>query len=339
MSAGDGAPPREVPLRRELEPFVRYLEHQRGYSPQTLEAYAGDLEQLFAFVGTLDDPSAPLGRSELRLWLASMSDRVKARTLARKLGSVRAFFAYLMAHDKATENPARLLTMPKVRMPMPLVLPAEAAAGLMSTPSQVEKRPFVALRDTAMLELLYGAGLRVGEAVALDLESVDLVALRLRVLGKGRKERVVPLGQKARAALADYLPARSSLLAESGRSGSERALFLGLRGRRLGARQVQAALHRYGQQGLGRDDVHPHALRHSAATHMLEGGADLRAIQDFLGHESVATTQKYTHLSLLNLTQTYDRAHPLARLEGLGKAAEPAARPAAPSPSLPRTPR
>jgi len=313
VSEGAEAAPLEVPLRRELEPFLRYLEHQRGYSPKTIAAYGGDLKQLLAFLAKLEEPSLTVGRSELRLWLASMSDRVKARTLARKLGAARAFFGYLLAHDRITEDPARLLSMPKVRMKMPLVLSADAAAGLMSAPSQLETRPVVALRDTAILELLYGAGLRVGEVVLLNLESVDLAALRLRVLGKGRKERVVPLGVPARTALSAYLPERASLLKSGSRGDAERALFLGLQGRRLGARQVQAALHRYGQQALGRADMHPHALRHSAATHMLEGGADLRAIQDFLGHESVATTQKYTHLSLQNLTQTYDRAHPLAR--------------------------
>lgn len=297
-----------------LEPFRAYLEHQRGYSPRTLAAYGGDLEQLLTFATTLPGAGpVDLGRRELRLWLAALSEHASTRTLARKLGSARAFFDYLVVHGQLKENPARLLTMPKVRQRLPLVLPADVASELMGAPAACEPREAVAARDAALLELLYGAGLRVGEVVSLDLEAIDLAARRLRVLGKGRKERIVPLGGPACRALERYLSLRSEFVGTHTTGAFVRALFLGLRGRRLGARQVQAAVQRYGASASGRPDVHPHALRHSAATHMLEGGADLRAIQDFLGHESVATTQKYTHLSLANLTQTYDRAHPLAR--------------------------
>jgi integrase/recombinase XerC len=302
-----------INLERELEPFRKYLTYERGYSPRTVLAYAGDLEQLFAFLRSSPEAEGGvIGRQELRLWLSSLSSELKARSLARKLGSVRAFFVFLESRGKVSENPARLLGMPKLRQPLPLVLSADSAAGLMSAP-EVESRAPVRARDTAILELLYGGGLRVSEVVSLDLDSIDLGALRLRVVGKGRKERVVPLGRPARDALERYLAVRAELFRPRTAGQADRALFLGLQGRRLGTRQVQAAVQRYGAVALGRPDVHPHALRHSAATHMLEGGADLRAIQDFLGHESVATTQKYTHLSLANLTQSYDRAHPLAR--------------------------
>jgi integrase/recombinase XerC len=312
--AAESAPDRAEQFARHLAPFQSYLLHQRGYSPRTLTAYAGDIEQLLAFVRELPG-SGPveIGRRELRLWLAAISDRCTTRTLARKLGSARAFFVFLEERGQVSENPARLLTMPKVRQRLPLVLPADEAAELMGAPLAQDESEAVAARDSAILELLYGAGLRVGEVVGLDLEAIDLRALRLRVLGKGRKERFVPLGLPARTALERYLEHRPSFVREPAATASERALFLGVQGRRLGARQVQTAVRRYGLLTNGRPDVHPHALRHSAATHMLEGGADLRAIQDFLGHESVATTQKYTHLSLANLTQTYDRAHPLAR--------------------------
>jgi len=301
-------------LSRELDPFRTYLRYERGYSPKTVLAYASDLEQLFSFLRARPEPEPTLlGRGELRLWLASLSERLTTRSLARKLGSVRAFFVFLMQRGLVSENPARSLSMPKLRQRLPLVLSAESAAGLMSAPDEAEKRPVIRARDAAILELLYGAGLRVSEVVSLDIGSIDLEALRLRVLGKGRKERVVPLGRPAREALLSYLPLRPELVRPRTATAADAALFLGLQGRRLGTRQVQAAVQRYGVTSLGRPDVHPHALRHSAATHMLEGGADLRAIQDFLGHESVATTQKYTHLSLADLTQTYDRAHPLAR--------------------------
>lgn len=308
------APDRVEQFSSKLAAFATYLSHQRGYSPRTIAAYTGDLEQLFAFSRQLPGQGpVDIGRSELRLWLASMADRTKARTLARKLGSARAFFAFLELQGFVRENPAHKLTMPKIRQRMPLVLPAESAARLMDAPAELEEREAIAARDAAVLELLYGAGLRVGEVVGLDLHSVDLRALRIRVLGKGHKERIVPLGLAARAALERYLPQRPLFVRQRTADGAAQALFLGWQGRRLGARQVQEAVRRYGLHSVGRSDVHPHALRHSAATHMLEGGADLRAIQDFLGHESVATTQKYTHLSLANLTQTYDRAHPLAR--------------------------
>lgn len=313
-------------LAAELDPFRTYLQYERGYSPRTVLAYLGDLEQLLAFLrardlassgalgaGASESGRAVLGRDELRLWLASLADRVSTRTLARKLGSVRALCAYLESLGKLEGNPARSLSMPKLRQRLPLVLSQDSAAGLMSAAGQAESRPAVRARDTAILELLYGAGLRVSEVVSLDLHSIDLGARRVRVLGKGRKERIVPLGGKAREAIEQYLPLRPAFLRKRTEGIAAGALFLGLHGKRLGTRQVQAAVQRYGATALGRPDVHPHALRHSAATHMLEGGADLRAIQDFLGHESVATTQKYTHLSLVNLTQTYDRAHPLAR--------------------------
>jgi integrase/recombinase XerC len=300
----------------DLGPFRAYLQYERGYSPRTVLAYLGDLEQLLAFLQdrrTGESARAELGRDELRLWLAQLADRVGTRTLARKLGSVRAYFVYLESVGEASSNPARALSMPKLRQRLPLVLSEDSAAGLMSAPEQAEPRVAVRARDIAILELLYGAGLRVSEVVSLDVCSIDLSSQRIRVLGKGRKERIVPLGAKAREALEHYLPVRGSFVRGRESSDAAGALFLGLHGKRLGTRQVQAAVQRYGASALGRPDVHPHALRHSAATHMLEGGADLRAIQDFLGHESVATTQKYTHLSLVNLTQTYDRAHPLAR--------------------------
>lgn len=312
-------PDRAARFARHLAPFQTYLLHQRGYSPRTLAAYVGDLEQLFAFLRELPGTEpVDIGRRELRLWLASISERCSTRTLARKLGSARAFFAFLLQRGEVTENVAQLLTMPKVRQRLPLVLPADEAAQLMEAPAAKEQDEAVAARDAAILELLYGGGLRVGEVVTLDLEALDLGALRVRVLGKGNKERVVPLGLAARAALERYLPLRPAFVRPRTAGVDERALFLGIQGRRLGARQVQAAVRQYGIWASGRTNLHPHALRHSAATHMLEGGADLRAIQDFLGHESVATTQKYTHLSLANLTQTYDRAHPLARRSAVG---------------------
>jgi integrase/recombinase XerC len=168
------------------------------------------------------------------------------------------------------------------------------------------------VRDAALLEVLYGSGLRVSELVGLDLDHVALERDELRVLGKGKKERLVPLGTKAREAILAYLGSRPELRNERTGAQDPRALFLGRRGTRLGVRRVQTLVQRYGALGAGRSDLHPHALRHSCATHLLEGGADLRAIQELLGHSSLATTQRYTHVSLDQLMRVYDRAHPLA---------------------------
>jgi integrase/recombinase XerC len=206
------------------------------------------------------------------------------------------------------------LQSPKLSRGLPLVLRPEAAAEVMESPAvgplgnDVEK-----LRDSVFLELLYGSGLRVSELFALDLESVNLRACEVRVLGKGRKERIVPISGKALAALEAYLPRRGELRHPKTGFIHEKALLLTRRGQRLGVRRIQALVQRYGALGAGRPDLHPHALRHSCATHLLEGGADLRVIQELLGHSSLSTTQRYTHVSLDQLLTIYDKAHPLAR--------------------------
>jgi integrase/recombinase XerC len=312
--AVDGASPELGPV---VERFAEYLEHERRSSRNTVLAYRRDLDGLTAFLRErlereprLDDVS----RLSLRSWLGSACDGLAPASIARKLSSVRALYVFLGRTGDARENPAALLQSPKLRRGLPLVLRPEAAAQVIeaaeSAPlgSEAEK-----LRDRLLLELLYGSGLRVSELWALDLEAVDARACELRVLGKGSKERIVPMSGKALEALADYLPRRSEL--RHARSGfyHPTALLLTRRGQRLGVRRIQALVHRYGALGAGRSDLHPHALRHSCATHLLEGGADLRVIQELLGHSSLATTQRYTHVSLDQLLSVYDKAHPLAR--------------------------
>jgi integrase/recombinase XerC len=197
---------------------------------------------------------------------------------------------------------------------LPLVLRPEAADEVIEAAvnaplgSDVER-----LRDATMLELLYGSGLRVSELFALDLEAVDVRGAEVRVLGKGKKERIVPLSGKALEALDRYLPRRSELRHPKTGHFDAKALLLTRRGERMGVRRIQALVQRYGALGAGRPDLHPHALRHSCATHLLEGGADLRVIQELLGHSSLSTTQRYTHVSLDQLLTVYDKAHPLAR--------------------------
>jgi integrase/recombinase XerC len=209
---------------------------------------------------------------------------------------------------------------PKVRRKLPAFLGVDAAEQVMTAPSEVSegavgRAPGAAelSRDAALLELLYGCGLRVSEVVALDLDQVSFERHEVMVLGKGSKERVVPLGSKAEEALRVYLERREELRHRRTGTLDPAALFVTRRGARLGVRRVQVLVQRYGALAAGRPDLHPHALRHSCATHMLDGGADLRAIQDFLGHASLSTTQRYTHLSLEQLLRVYDAAHPLAR--------------------------
>lgn len=300
-------------LRQAIERFVRHLEHERRASPHTVAAYRRDLEQLARFVEEQLGGSAPLSRVDtflLRRWLGVLARTVTPSTIARKLAAVRALGRWLLERGELKSDPAAALQSPKVSRPLPAFLNADAAASVVEAPTS--GRP-TGLRDKAMLELLYGAGLRVSELVGLDLNSIDFGDASVRVLGKGNKERVIPLGTPALASLRDYLQARAQLRHPKTSAQDEKALFLTERGARIGVRAVQRLVHRYGQLGAGRADLHPHALRHSCATHMLEGGADLRAIQEMLGHASLATTQRYTHVSIEQLMRVYDKAHPLAK--------------------------
>jgi integrase/recombinase XerC len=278
--------------------------------------YGRDLADLLGFVrrrrsrgARLDDVDKLL----LRSWLGELSRRLSPPSLARKLSSVRAFFAWLERESLTRENPAALLKSPKLRRKLPKFLSADQAGEVVEAPLSAPGSEVERLRDAAMLEMLYGSGLRVSELVGLDLDHVALEREEVRVLGKGRKERIVPLGSKAREALGTYLGRRPELRHPRTGRQDTRSLFLGRHGTRLGVRRVQTLVQRYGALGAGRGDLHPHALRHSCATHLLEGGADLRAIQELLGHTSLATTQRYTHVSLDQLLQVYDRAHPMAK--------------------------
>lgn len=319
----------QPPSRRalELESFLEYLALERHYSQHTVSAYRRDLSQLDLYLSTCEDerPFSAIGKSELRLWLAALArpasdgPGVGANTLARKVASVRALFRFQKQMDLRRDNPAAHLKLPKVRRKAATRITAEGVERLLDSPGNSTRKapadlgadPCVA-RDLALLEVLYGSGARVSEVVGLDWNRVDLEARRLEVHGKGNKTRVLPLGQPAADALRLYAVLREKLRGARGEQ-DEAAVFLSARGRRLGVRAVQGLVKKYGMLACGRTDLHPHALRHACATHLLEGGANLRAIQDFLGHASVSTTQRYTHLSALRLAEVVDRAHPLAR--------------------------
>jgi len=297
--------------------FAEYLELERHASRNTVLAYRRDLTSLVDFLRERLARAPVLGdvtRLSLRSWLGTVGEALAPASIARKLSSVRALYVFLGRSGEVRENPAALLQSPKLTRGLPLVLRPEAAAEVIESPeaaplgSDVEK-----LRDRAFLELLYGSGLRVSELFALDLEAVNLRACEVRVLGKGRKERIVPISGKALEALEAYLPRRPELCHPKTGFCDAKALLLTRRGRRLGVRRIQLLVQRYGALGAGRPDLHPHALRHSCATHLLEGGADLRVIQELLGHSSLSTTQRYTHVSLDQLLTVYDKAHPLAR--------------------------
>ncbi|HTN84522.1 MAG TPA: tyrosine recombinase XerC [Sorangium sp.] len=248
----------------------------------------------------------------LRGWLGSLARTHAPASIARKVGAARALLRFLERRGEVDKNAAAQLALPKVRRPLPTFLDVDAAAEVMEIPGADTAE---GLRDRAILETLYGAGLRVSELCGLDLAHVDRQRDKasVRVIGKGDKERVVPLGSHALAAIERYLERRGELADPTTGARDPRALFLSRRGARIGVRRVQALVQRYGALGAGRADLHPHALRHTCATHLLDGGADLRAIQKVLGHASLATTQRYTHVSIDHLLKVYDAAHPMAR--------------------------
>ncbi len=300
-----------------IERFIVHLRDERRASGHTVSAYQRDLRQLHAHLNErLGRPSrlADLDKRRLRAWLAEVSTGRSASSIARKMSCVRTFCLYLQRTGVLSASPAALLGSPKLRRKMPLFVGVDAAEQIMKAPlERLDRLERERERDAAMVELLYGCGLRVSELVQLDEDDVDFGQSTVRVVGKGRKERLVPLGRKARAALEHYLKVRGDFRNPRTNKQDGAALFLGRLGSRLGVRQVQNIVRQVGALGAGRPDLHPHALRHSCATHMLEGGADLRAIQELLGHASLSTTQRYTHLSLDQILKVYDQAHPLAK--------------------------
>lgn len=315
--------------------FLTHLESERRASSNTVSAYRRDLDALLAFVDEKDEgrrgKRTELDLYVLRAWLGDLARRCAPSSVARKIAAVRAFGRWMKRKGHARTNPAEQLASPKVRRELPTFLSADDAAAVVESPSpdlvgsrppltsgERQRREAAALRDRALLELLYGSGLRVGELSGLDLGMIELGEGTARVLGKGKKERIVPIGSKAAEALAAWYAVRPALAHARTRYLDPKAVFVSTRGRRLGPRQVQLLVRKYGLAGAGRADLHPHALRHTCATHMLDGGADLRAIQEMLGHASLSTTQRYTHVSIAHLLTVYDAAHPLSGSKGGG---------------------
>jgi integrase/recombinase XerC len=296
-----------------VDAFERHLRAERGRSEHTTRAYLGDVRSLLTFLAEdcgLTD-LADLSLRDLRTWLASLADSGAARsTIARRSAAARTFLSWAARTGRIPSDPSLRLVAPKRQQHLPGVLKQSEAAALLDVAAvAADDQDPLHLRDRAALELLYASGIRVGELTALDVDDVDHDAGVVRVMGKGSKERTVPFGVPAREAMQAWLAlGRPQVVtAESGP-----ALFLGRRGRRVDPRQIRLAVHGLLAHVADAPDIAPHGLRHSAATHLLEGGADLRLVQEMLGHASLATTQIYTHVSVDRLKQSYRQAHPRA---------------------------
>jgi integrase/recombinase XerC len=296
---------------RHVGEFLRHLRGERRLSAHTIAAYGSDLAQLFQFCRQhgIDSWDALTGAT-LRVFVAERHHHgLSGRSLQRLMSAVRAFYRYLLRIEAATHNPAQGIKTPKAPKRLPAALDADQAARLVAIPTE----DALARRDRALLELFYSSGLRLGEIAALDLAALDLREGMVRVTGKGSKQRDVPVGAHARAALQTWLGERATLV-----RAPTPAVFVSESGARLSRRQIERRVAYWAQrQGVGQP-VHPHMLRHSFASHLLESSGDLRAVQELLGHANLSTTQVYTHLDFQHLAKVYDQAHPRARRRGGG---------------------
>lgn len=302
------------PFMSELQSAIDAFLAERARnndSPHTLKSYGADLREFihyFSPAGTAPPPPSSLDMLTLREWLAHLYDRdQKPATIRRKLASLRALFSYLSREKQIEQDPARLLRLPKMPKTLPIVPNAEVTNALVDGVSRQDLMQPHPQRDRVLLELLYGCGLRVSEAVGLNLEDFDHSERWILIRGKGRKERQVPYGLKAADALNEYLALRAPS------SAPVQSLFLNHKGGRLTDRGARNIVRFYATHVSGDSSIHPHTLRHAFATHLLSDGADLRSIQELLGHARLSTTQKYTQVSLPDLMRIYDDAHPKAQ--------------------------
>ena len=331
-------------MKSAIEKYLAYLHSVRNASPHTLVNYRRDLEQFVAYLtppGVKEPGPREVSQHEIREYVGHLHHRgLKKTSVARKLAALRSFFKYCVRDNLLQENPARLVATPKLPKRIPSVLSAEEINAFLDQLAYMGRQPMersegppvgqeshrprrprqdeshlLLRRDRALLEMLYASGLRVSELTGLNLADMDQKERILRVRGKGNKERIVPYGTKAEEALAAYWPVRNELLRqaqERKRRGDAEAVFLNYTGRRLTQRSVGRIVKKYARLVNINWDLHPHSLRHAFATHLLADGADLRAIQELLGHQSLSTTQKYTHASIRQLMDVYDKSHPHA---------------------------
>lgn len=288
-----------------IDGFARHIRDERGRSANTVRAYLADIDDLAAFCADhgVEHPG-DMDLAHLRAWLAAGTTAGKSRaTIARRSAAARTFTAWCTRTGICSIDPGHRLASPRVNASLPTVLDQRQADQLLEFAGRHDGSP-VPMRDHAMMEILYGCGLRVSELCGVDVDDVDFGSRTIRVMGKGSKERVVPFGGPAASAIEAWLGARSRLASEG-----EHALFVGERGARIDPRVVRSVVTRI-SDAAGVPVVAPHAMRHSAATHVLEGGADLRSVQELLGHANLATTQRYTHVSVERLRSTFQQAHP-----------------------------
>lgn len=295
-----------------LEVYSQYLLKERNASPHTHKNYLADLRQFFQFFATQAPTTPRQGPAALKAvtpevvrgYIASLMDKHHPASVARKLASLRSFFQFWIRQGAIEANPAKEVATPKIPRRVPRFLSIDETFHLLSLPKE---EGLLGTRDKAVMELIYAAGLRVSELVGLNVTDVDLDGLKVRVFGKGRKERIIPVVKKAVDAVRGYLKERRNAVRDG-----EKALFVNRRGGRLTARSVERMMRKYLREASINKRVTPHVLRHTFATHLLNQGADLRGIQELLGHASLSTTQKYTHVSVDQLIDVYDKTHPKA---------------------------
>ncbi|MGD8984762.1 MAG: tyrosine recombinase XerC [Desulfobacteraceae bacterium] len=296
--------------------FIDYLRSQKGYSDHTVKNYQVDLDHFLKFLvnkekSTEKNQIAPELESidflVIREYLGRLYGRYKRTTIARKLSAIRSFFYFLERKGLVQSNPAADISSPKQGRYIPTHLPVDEMFRLLEGPDRAKP---LGLRDLAILEVLYSCGIRVSELAGLNLSSIDFDQRLVKVLGKGNKERIVPIGRKALRAIQDCVEATLPLRKKTQRDPQDEPLFINFRGGRLTTRSIGRVVKKYASQCGLMTEITPHSLRHTFATHLLDGGADLRSVQELLGHVSLSTTQKYTHVSLEKLMEVYDKAHP-----------------------------
>jgi integrase/recombinase XerC len=305
--------PKKPPANDDyLARFVGWLDVEKGYSPHTMTNYRRDVEDFLAFAEEPLDLAA-LDPLWVRSYVYHLNSRCKSSSVARKLSALRTFFRFLLREKIVASDPFSHVSTPRQGKYIPVFLTVDEVFSLLEAP---DDRDTFAMRDKAMLELLYATGMRVAELAALNIDRVDFQEGMIRITGKGNKERLVPTGDPALDMLNKYLPQRGELMAVRAKRGNnpeKDALFLNARGGRITTRSIERLVSFYAGRAGIMSQVTPHALRHSFATHLLEMGADLRSVQELLGHASLSTTQKYTHLNIDHLMEVYDAAHPKAR--------------------------
>jgi integrase/recombinase XerC len=301
-------------MLRQMETYFDYLVRERNYSAHTVAAYRDDLRQFYQFLekhfGNSSFKIMEIDQLTIRLFMGDLLDQGLAkRSVARKLASVRSFYKFLVKTAIVRHNPCLNVVTPKLQKKLPVFLDEPAIEKMMSIP---DSTTVDGIRDRAILELFYGAGIRLSELLSLKLRDLDFHNNTLRVMGKGRKQRILPLGSMAKDALKMYLSRRSEFLSRAGNSENLSVVFLSVRGKPLYPKGVYLIVNRYISAVSEIERKSPHVLRHTFATHLLNHGADLRAVKELLGHESLSTTQLYTHVTVSRLKRIYDQAHPKA---------------------------